>query len=249
MPAVVTIGSATAGPGEKTLGSLTVLERSVSDVAMPVGIINSGAPGPRVVISAGIHGSEYAGIEAAGRLWRTLTPEAIAGSVAIFFVVNVPGFEAGEANVNPLDNLNLNRVFPGSPTGSPSLIMAHRLAEEVGRFAEFVIDLHGGDATEELNPFAVYFPGGNEEVDRTSARMADLCDTPFIWKIRAELGYAGTFSGELARRRIPSAVCEAGFLGTYREDDIAHHVRAVTNVLKNLGTLLGEPEFRRPKPP
>ena len=74
MDDVVRVGTVEAGPGEKQFGYLTVVERPVTDVRMPVGIINSGRPGPRVVISAGIHGSEYPGIEAANRLWRGLTP-------------------------------------------------------------------------------------------------------------------------------------------------------------------------------
>src|SRR5215204_2993154 len=148
---------------------------------MPVGIINSGRPGPRVVISAGIHGSEYPGIEAANRLWRSLTADTINGVVVMFPLVNVPGFEAAEANVNPLDHINLNRIFPGDPNGSPSMVMANRLVEEVSQVADYVLDLHGGDTTEWLDPFAIWFRSGNEEVDRKSHRLAELYDTKHIW--------------------------------------------------------------------
>jgi len=33
-------------------------------------------------------------------------------------------------------------------------------------------------------------------------------------------------------------------MGTYREDEIGQHVRGVTNILKDLGTLEGEPELK-----
>jgi len=156
--------------------------------------------------------------------------------------VNVPGFEAAEPNVNPLDNINLNRIFPGDPNGSPSMVMANRLVEEVSKVAECVIDLHGGDITEWLDPFAIWFRSGNDDVDRRSQRMAELYDAKHIWITSGKYGYPGTFSGELARRGIPSVVCEAGFLGTYREDEIGQHVRGVTNILKDVGTLAGEPQ-------
>jgi predicted deacylase len=52
----------------------------------------------------------------------------------------------------------------------------------------------------------------------------------------------------LARRGIPSVVCEAGFMGTYREEEIGQHVRGVTNILKDLGTLPGEPELVQDQP-
>jgi len=238
----VQVGTVEAGPGEKQFGYLTVVERPVTNVVMPVGIVNSGRPGPRVVISAGIHGSEYPGLEAANRLWRSFTPETINGVIVMFPLVNVPGFEAAEPNVNPLDNINLNRIFPGDPNGSPSMVMANRLVEEVSKVAECVIDLHGGDITEWLDPFAIWFRSGNDDVDRRSQRMAELYDAKHIWITSGKYGYPGTFSGELARRGIPSVVCEAGFLGTYREDEIGQHVRGVTNILKDVGTLAGEPQ-------
>lgn len=242
MTDAVQVGAVKAGPGQKVAGYLTVVERPVTNVVMPVRIINSGRPGPRVVISAGIHGSEYPGIEAASRLWQSLTPEGITGTIVMFPLVNVPGFEAAEANVNPLDHINLNRIFPGDPNGSPSMVMANRLVEEVSKVADCVLDLHGGDTTEWLDPFAIWFRSGNEEVDRQSQRLAELYDTGHIWITSGKYGYPGTFSGELARRAIPSVVCEAGFMGTYREEEIGQHVRGVTNILKGIGTLEGEPE-------
>jgi predicted deacylase len=243
MSDVVQVGPIKAGPGEKQFGYLTVVERPVTNVVMPVVIINSGRPGPRVVISAGIHGSEYPCIEAANRLWRSLTPESINGVVVMFPLVNVPGFEAAEANVNPLDHINLNRIFPGDPNGSPSMVMANRLVEEVSRVADYVLDLHGGDTTEWLDPFAIWFRSGNDEVDAKSRRLAELYDTKHIWITSGKYGYPGTFSGALARLGIPSVVCESGFMGTYREEEIGQHVRGVTNILKDLGTLEGEPEM------
>jgi predicted deacylase len=106
-----------------------------------------------------------------------------------------------------------------------------------------VLDLHGGDTTEWLDPFAIWFRSGNEEVDQKSKRLAEMYDTKHIWITSAKYGYPGTFSGALARLGIPSVVCEAGFMGTYREDEIGQHVRGVTNILKDLGTLEGEPEL------
>lgn len=241
----VEVGGVAAEPGEKRVGYLTVLERPASAIRMPVVIINSRRPGPCVVMTAGIHGSEYPGMEAAMRLGRRLEPAGINGTLVVFPLVNVPGFEAAEANVNPLDGLNLNRVFPGDPHGSPSQVLAHRLLSEVSRLADYVIDMHGGDAIEWLDPFAIYYVSGNDEVDRRSARMAELYDTKHIWISGGGQGHTGTFTGALTARGIPSVVGEAGFMATYREEEIAHHIRGVTNILKEVGVLAGEPELTR----
>ncbi len=56
----------------------------------------------------------------------------------------------------PEDGKNLNRQFPGDPNGSYSQILAHALFEQLIRPADFVIDLHGGDMTEALEPFTIY---------------------------------------------------------------------------------------------
>jgi predicted deacylase len=238
----VAVGGVSARPGEKVVGFADVLERPASTVRLPVAIIHSGLEGPTLVLTAGIHGSEYPGIEAATRLMRGVEPADIRGVLIVFPVVNVPGFEAGATNTVPEDGLNLNRVFPGSPGGTASLVLAHFLLNAVCDVADYVVDMHGGDASELLDPFAIYHETGRKDTDAKSAAMARLYDTAHIWAMSAEHGHRGTFVAELNKRGIPALVGEAGYLGTCNEEEIGIHMRGVRNIMRYIGMLDGDPE-------
>jgi predicted deacylase len=238
----VAVGGLSAGPGEKIIGVVDALEKPTSKVQLPLAIINSGVEGPTLVLTAGIHGTEYPGIEAATRLMREIEPADIRGILIVFPIVNVLGFEAGETNAVPDDGMNLNRVFPGSPDGTASFVLAHFLLTAVCKVADYVVDMHGGDASEMLNPFAIYCETGNKDADARSAEMARLYNTAHIWAMSAQHGHRGTFVTELNNRGIPALVGEAGYLGTCNEEEIGIHLNGVHNIMRYVGMLDGQPE-------
>jgi predicted deacylase len=238
----INVGTLVAAPGEKIKGRVVVLETPVSTLTLPVVIINGREPGPGLVLFAGIHGSEYPPIEAASRLGGLLTPDRLRGSVVILPLINVPGFEACEVNLMPLDGLNLNRLFPGDPHGSPSSKLVHFLFETVRRVGTHMIDMHGGDLTEHLEPFTIYHETGALDVDRQSEKMAYLYDTPRVWAMKAPFGHMGTSFAEISKIGIPAIAGEAGFLGTCRENEVEIHLRGVSNIMKFLGMTEGAPE-------
>lgn len=236
-----------AEPGQKAFGFIEVCENPVFPIRMPVGLVSGAQSGPLLLITAGIHGSEYPGIEAAVRTLRDLDPSSLRGNVIIIPCVNTPGFEAGSANTNPIDGLNMNRIFPGSRDGTASHRMCRVLVEEFGSIADYVVDLHGGDLGENLRPFVIYHRTGNADVDAKAEGMARAYGVEFLWELESDV-YEGTFVSYLAHRGIPAIVGEAGGLGTYKEEDISVHVRGINNVLKYLGMLSGRVETSRGSP-
>ncbi len=245
----VRIGPVSAGPGEKAFGYVEMFELPVSVMRLPVWIINSGTPGPRVAMTAGMHGTEYVGIEAATRIARETQPADIRGTLVVFPVVNVLGFEAADVLAVPIDGQNINRVFPGDAHGSPSFVLAHFLFDSIRRGADAVIDLHGGDAAQALHPFSVCYETGDANVDRRSMDMAELFDMPFIWAMGPQRGHSGMMISELSKCGIPAAIGEAGDLGTCREEDVRLHLRGITNILRYLGAIEGVPERTLPVAP
>ena len=239
----ITFGGLTVASGEKAYGYFDAAETPSSTIRIPVAVINGDQPGPVLAVTAGVHGTEYPGIEAAQRIYQETQPSQIRGQLVMFPLVNVPGFEAAAPNVNPIDNQNLNRIFPGNPKGTVSLVIAHRILEELSAKAQYHVDLHGGDTTEWLNPFAIYRTTGNEEMDKAGETMARLYDTESIWASNARVGNSGTLTGEMVRRGIPAIVGEAGYLGTYNESEILVHLKGVRNIMKHIGMLDGKPEL------
>src|SRR2546430_8990229 len=112
--------------------------------------------GPTVLITAGIHAAEYTGIEAAIRLGRTIAPEAVRGTILIIPLLNRPGFYERSIYVNPEDNDNLNRLFPGKADGTWGERFAHHLLTEIITKCDNAIDLPAGDLIEHLVPLVIY---------------------------------------------------------------------------------------------
>ena len=65
-------------------------------------------------------------------------------------------FRARTAFVVPEDGKNLNRCFPGSPDGTLHDVLAHHVFDELIAPSDVLIDLHGGDMVEALEPFTLY---------------------------------------------------------------------------------------------
>jgi hypothetical protein len=99
--------------------------------------------GPTVGISASIHGNENAGSQAILDLFRVLKDMPIKGRILLLPVANPKAFAVNH-RFTPLDELNLNREFPGDPRGNYTQQLAHALSEEYFAKLDANIDLHSG---------------------------------------------------------------------------------------------------------
>jgi predicted deacylase len=216
----VQIRNIKVAPGEKVFRYIRVAETPTYTVKLPCGIINGLNPGLTISIIAGLHPTEYTGMEAATRLFQQLSPNTVSGVLLIVPVVNIPGFQVAADHVNPLDGLNLNRIFPGDPEGSISQRMIRVLFDEIMRLADVHVDLHCGEAIEAVPQYAI-IPNTGTEVDQQSAILARIY-APHINKIS---GQPGTSAQEASTRlKIPAITAEAGGLGNYDESDISFHM-------------------------
>jgi len=209
--------------------------------------VNGALPGPAVLVTAGIHGSEYPSIDAAIRLGASLDPQRIRGQVLCLPVMNPSAFWERAPYVSPVDNLNLNRVFPGKAKGSFSERVAHHLTQRAIRHADAYIDMHGGDLPEALVPFAIYHLTGDAAVDAKSAAMAEAFGSP---SLLVEGGRHSPVSGlayaTASGLSIPAILVEDGGAGHY-DSGIAQGLQAgVENVLRSLEVL---PDGPRNMPP
>jgi len=234
----LTVGEITAAPGQVARGFLTTdVGRGVT-VRMPVVIVNGKADGPVLAVTAGVHGAEYPGIEAAIRLSRTLNPADVRGAVIVVPLVSVPAFQRRAIYVNPLDGINFNRACPGNPTGTITEIMAHLLFKNVVAQADYYVDLHGGDMIEALVPFTLYYKSGNQKVDDASRAMAEAYGIPIILGTTVLRG--GTYGAAAAMGK-PAILTEAGGQGILDEPSTQTHVTGVRNALRKFGCLPGAP--------
>lgn len=120
-----------------------------------------GGGGPGVLIAAGIHGDEGPwGGWAIHKLLEGLDARDLQGFIRVVPLANPLAMQADKRNA-PVDQLDLNRVFPGDPSGSYTERVAHILAGEALAGVDYVIDLHGGGSWC-VNAFVFEMAGGGE---------------------------------------------------------------------------------------
>ncbi len=189
--------------------------------------------GPHLCLLAGIHGGEYSSIAAAVRFMNELDTSALSGRITAVPIVSMSSFRARTAFVVPEDGKNLNRCFPGSPDGTFSDVLAHHVFTELIAPADVLIDLHGGDMVEALEPFTLY---DESAVADEARRLAISFGFPYIVRSRAEdAPIAGTTSAAAATAGIPAVIAEAGGCGLLEETAVGLHVDGLQRALARLG--------------
>ena len=77
---IFSFGGLKAAPGEKTDGWM---ELAGGQFTLPAAVIRGKKPGKTVLITAGIHGGEYVGIQSAVELVRDLKAEKVTGTIVM----------------------------------------------------------------------------------------------------------------------------------------------------------------------
>lgn len=241
------IGNIEARRGEKKSGFLRVGETPVGVVEIPLTIVNGTSDGPVLCISGGVHGCEYSSVEAAVRIAHQTEAEKLAGTLLVVPVLNVAGFETrgpqgGQSTpfMNPIDALNMNRIFPGNPEGTMSYQIVAGFMNSIISKANYYIDCHGGDLNEELTPHMVVTRTGNAEKDQLIEDvLVSSFDCDFRYQHSSPTG-PGSIDAA-ARMGIPAIVLEAGGYGRVIEDAVLFITNGINNVMKRLKMIVGNP--------
>lgn len=194
--------------------------------------VNSGVPGPHVLITAGVHGDEYEPIFAAERLVGQITGLLKKGKVTIVPVVNVSAFQLKSRC--GADGLDLARTCPGRIDGTITEQVAFQISELI-KIADYYIDMHTGGATLDIFPLAGYMLHSSEKVLETQRSMAEAFSFPVIW------GTDNTPDGRtlsVARDGdVPAIYIECGGPEPVSENIINEYIEGCLNVLNSLSLL------------
>lgn len=198
-------------------------------VEIPYFAVRGSEPGPTLLVTAGVHGAEYASIAAAQRVAQSAL-EGLRGTLLVLPLVNPPSFFARSIYVNPVDGKNLNRMFPGRAEGSFAERLAHWLSDGFIAQADAFVDLHGGDLVEALLPFTIFQEGHEASLELARAFGIEMlvASPPGNMSVSAGVG-----------RGVPSILAEAGGQGLWPEAEVARLSGGVERVLRFLGMLPG----------
>lgn len=211
-------------------------------VKVPISIIRNG-DGPSVLLMAGNHGDEYEGELSLAKLIRRLDPARIKGRVTVLPISNAPAAMAAK-RCSPLDGGNLNRAFPGDPSGTPTARLAHFLEKELFPRHDIVFDIHSGGTSMEHLPTALI--ERNDDAERHERALGLMRSLGMAHAFVADNGPAAPTSMGAARRAGAIGVSgEFGGGGTATVDSMAVTARAIDNLLMAAGVtneaVLGAP--------
>jgi predicted deacylase len=225
-------------PGDKRRLFLRSSESfSGSDVDVPVLVTRGATPGPTVCLVAGVHGDELNGIEIVRNVVEGLTPRRISGMLVAVPVANLHGFRRSSRYLP--DRRDLNRFFPGSPTGSSASRIAYSLFEGVVRHCNWLVDLHTGSF------HRTNLPQVRTDVeDPRSLQLARGFGTALIVH---DVAQPGTLRRAAHAAGIPTIIYEAGEPLRFQEREIARGVEGVRNVLASLGMTSEAPVQLNPR--
>lgn len=165
--------------GEKVgLGESKTIDFSIAKlytstkVEIPIIIERAATPGPTILMTAGIHGDEINGVEIVRQTIARGINVPKVGTVICIPILNVFGFLNAD-RVFP-DGRDLNRVFPGSRSGSLASRFAYHFTKKILPLADYCLDFHTGGASRFNASQIRVRPGSNSLL-----KLAKVFNAPF----------------------------------------------------------------------
>ena len=135
-------------------GTIRHIEYDLLDVdigeswPVPVSVVHGSRPGPVVTLLGAVHGDVLVGPLALTYLCgpnfmgedRLIDPNAIAGTIRIIPIINLPGYRR-RTRYFP-DRRDLNRSFPGNPDSNTTSRVASGVWKNLVLGSDYIIDFH-----------------------------------------------------------------------------------------------------------
>jgi len=224
----LSINGITFSPGTRTTIDIPVGRLYThTPMNMPVHVIRGKKSGPRLFISAAIHGDEINGVEIIRRLLKLPALKKLKGTIIAVPIVNVHGL-INHSRYLP-DRRDLNRSFPGSEQGSLAARLANLFMQEIVSQSTHGIDIHTGAIHRNNLPQI----RANMDDDET-AKLARAFNVPVI--ISSNLR-DGSLRESAAEYGIPMLLYEAGEALRFDEVSIRAGVKGIVNVMRTLEML------------
>lgn len=201
---------------------------------------------PCLGLVAGVHGDEYDGVLALHEIVRETSPDDLDGTLLIIPVANPAALAAGQRRT-PEDDRDLNRTFPGDPTGTLTERLADFLARQVLHQADLVFSLHSGGATGSLAPRVEFLnvPGPIGQSSYEAAWASGFPNLVGLPKL------PGLLLSAMADVGVPLIEGEVGGCATVRPQNVIYYKDRVAAVARHIGidrrqsTIQGRPGIRQ----
>ncbi len=197
------------------------------DWRVPVIVIRGARPGPRLLVTAGIHGDELNGIAVIHRLAAKVDPARLAGTLVLVPGLNTPALLASSREFP--DGKNLNRAMPGADSGAADRYARALWTGLLRPNADAAVDLH----TQSRGTAYVLYAFASTPRTR---RMAELVGPDIV---KMDTGDKGTVENELTRDGVPAITFELGRPESFDETTIARALAGLENLMAEMAMLPG----------
>ncbi len=228
------INGSTVKPGKSEVIKIPVGRLpSGNQILIRAHVFHSKKVGPKVLILGGVHGDEINGVEIVRRaVTEELFDDLMRGSVIAIPLLNVYGFINFSRDV--ADGKDVNRSFPGSPSGSLASRIAGTLHRKILPHIDFGVDFHTGGRYLYNYP-QIRFARG----DKKSEELAKFFGAPYLIAsplIAKSLRKIAVSEGK------PMLVFEGGETLRYDGLSIQKALTGIRRLLYMQGMLTGKPE-------
>ncbi len=251
-----------AGKEEKTIVSFKVWNKEKEETelhALKRYVVEGKRNGPHVVVNAGSHGDEFLAIDAAKELYERLEPEKVNGRVSIIPEANIfaalknkretpePEFELYES-----EERNMNRCFDSvdlvdGPDGNITERLAYHVLKLVVK-ADYCFDLHTATAPgykiDQIR--GKTNPEFGKDVLQVQERLIRNSGVEYVIKTPPQYIGEGVLAGVAPLHGVPAVTVEIGG-GAYSEEELERYVTVLMNLMKEAGSLYGEPDTVKQK--
>ena len=206
---------------------------------IPISVIRNGT-GPTALLTGANHGDEYEGPVALQNLALHLTVSDISGRVIIVPAFNYPAFRAGSRN-SPIDDGNMNRVFPGNPSGTVTEKIADYFMRTLVPMSNVVVDIHSGGKSLEFLPFAAAHVLADKDQQAACVAAMRAFNAPYSMLL-LEIDNTGMYDTAIEDQGKVFVSSELGGGGTTTAKTVSIAKKGIRNVLIHAGILKAEPD-------
>ena len=200
-------------------------------ISLPIQVISAPKPGPRLFMTALVHGDELNGLGIMRELLIEDPIKLVRGTVVAVPIVNVYGVENNSRYLP--DRRDLNRAFPGSPTGSLSARLAHVVFSQIIQQCDLGIDFHTAAVGRTNYP--------NVRGDISDPKVKELAQAFGCGFIVDGSGPDGSLRSEAVKAGVPTIILEAGEIWKIEPGIVELGVQGSLNVLRHYDMIEGEP--------
>ena len=193
-------------------------------IDLPVYIYRAKKEGPKLLISAGMHGDELNGTEIIRRLTTENRIKPNKGTVVVIPIINIYGFLLNSRYLP--DGKDLNRTFPGRKLGSLAARIAFTIMNEILPIIDFGVDFHTGGANNN-------YPQIRCEIENdTNMKLAKAFNPPIIVN---SVHREGSFRKAANEHKKSILVYEGGESLKFDELSIREGIKGIVRLMNYLG--------------